>query len=165
MTDNPATGSFIKLTADIVSAYVSNNSVPSTDLPALIGQVQSGKLKVLKLNVDEAMNSAGRYNIRGIPTILVFKNGQVVLRIVDCLGWIAWCWPAQSGCSFSFSAPSELSEIGETALRGSEHFKSIERWYSGSGLLKVDTGVGEADPILCSANRKCQSDTFLFEAV
>ena len=35
----------------------------------------AGKLKVTKLNVDEAMNSAGRYNIRGIPTLLVFKNG------------------------------------------------------------------------------------------
>ena len=32
---------FIKLAADIVSAFVSNNSVPATDLPALIGSVHS----------------------------------------------------------------------------------------------------------------------------
>ena len=38
MSDNTSGGTFIKLTADIVSAYVSNNSVPSADLPALIGQ-------------------------------------------------------------------------------------------------------------------------------
>src|SRR5215813_347438 len=38
-----------------------------------------------KLNVDEAMNSAGRYNIRGIPTLLVFKNGQVVEQIVGAV--------------------------------------------------------------------------------
>jgi thioredoxin 1 len=44
-----------------------------------------GKLKVTKLNVDEAMNSAGRYNIRGIPTLLVFKNGQVVEQIVGAV--------------------------------------------------------------------------------
>jgi len=44
-----------------------------------------GKLKVMKLNVDEAMNSAGRYNIRGIPTLLVFKNGQVVEQIVGAV--------------------------------------------------------------------------------
>ena len=39
----------------------------------------------MKLNVDEAMNSAGRYNIRGIPTLLVFKNGQVVEQIVGAV--------------------------------------------------------------------------------
>src|SRR5882762_8212783 len=38
-----------------------------------------------KLKVDEAMNSAGRYNIRGIPTLLVFKNGQVVEQIVGAV--------------------------------------------------------------------------------
>ena len=45
----------------------------------------AGKIKVAKLNVDEAMNSAGRYNIRGIPTILVFKGGQVVEQIVGAV--------------------------------------------------------------------------------
>ena len=45
----------------------------------------AGKLKVMKLNVDEAMNSAGRFNIRGIPTLLVFKNGQVVEQIVGAV--------------------------------------------------------------------------------
>jgi thioredoxin len=42
-------------------------------------------LKVTKLNVDEAMNSAGRFNIRGIPTLLVFKDGQVVEQIVGAV--------------------------------------------------------------------------------
>ena len=46
MSDNAPGGGFIKLTADIVSAYVSNNSVPSTDLPALIGQVHSALSRV-----------------------------------------------------------------------------------------------------------------------
>ncbi len=45
----------------------------------------AGKVKVTKLNVDEAMNSAGRYNIRGIPTLLVFKGGQVVGQIVGAV--------------------------------------------------------------------------------
>ena len=52
---------------------------------AEIAQDYEGKLKVTKLNVDEAMNSAGRYNIRGIPTLLVFKNGQVVEQIVGAV--------------------------------------------------------------------------------
>lgn len=49
---------------------------------AEIAQDYAGKLKVMKLNVDEAMNSASRYDIRGIPTLVVFKNGQVVEKIV-----------------------------------------------------------------------------------
>lgn len=46
MGDNTSTGTFIELTASIVSAYVSNNSVPAADLPALIGQVHSALTRV-----------------------------------------------------------------------------------------------------------------------
>ena len=46
MSDNSSGGKFIELTAEIVSAYVSNNSVPSGDLPALIGHVHSALSRV-----------------------------------------------------------------------------------------------------------------------
>ncbi|MBO6757754.1 MAG: MucR family transcriptional regulator [Roseibium sp.] len=39
MTENPVDSNLIDLTADIVSAYVSNNTVASTDLPTLINEV------------------------------------------------------------------------------------------------------------------------------
>ena len=35
------------------------------------------RLKIAKLNVDENRESAGRYGVRGIPTLIVFKNGNV----------------------------------------------------------------------------------------
>ena len=41
MSDNTSSGNFIQLTAEIVSAYVSNNSVSAGDLPGLINQVHS----------------------------------------------------------------------------------------------------------------------------
>jgi thioredoxin 1 len=41
-----------------------------------------GKLKVMKLNTDEAPEVAGRYQIMSIPSILFFKGGQVVEKIV-----------------------------------------------------------------------------------
>jgi len=41
MTDNPVDANLIDLTADIVSAYVSNNTVASTDLPGLINEVHT----------------------------------------------------------------------------------------------------------------------------
>ena len=46
MTDNSGS-SYIELTANIVSAYVSNNTVASADIPALISQVHTALLNVL----------------------------------------------------------------------------------------------------------------------
>jgi thioredoxin 1 len=45
----------------------------------------SGKLKVVKMNVDENINTPGKYNIRGIPTLLIFKNGDVADQIVGAV--------------------------------------------------------------------------------
>jgi thioredoxin 1 len=47
-----------------------------------IARENAGKLKVVKLNVDENINAAGKFNIRGIPTLLVFKGGQVADQLV-----------------------------------------------------------------------------------
>jgi thioredoxin 1 len=41
-----------------------------------------GKVKVCKLNTDESPETAGGFNISSIPTVLVFKDGQVVDRLV-----------------------------------------------------------------------------------
>ncbi len=41
-----------------------------------------GKLRVRKLNTDENPEIAGRYQIMSIPTILFFKNGQPVEKLV-----------------------------------------------------------------------------------
>ena len=50
-----------------------------------IARENVGKVKVVKLNVDENMTAAGKYNIRGIPTLLVFKGGQVADQIVGAV--------------------------------------------------------------------------------
>jgi thioredoxin 1 len=41
-----------------------------------------GKAKFFKLNTDENPDLASRYKIRGIPTLMFFKNGQAVEQIV-----------------------------------------------------------------------------------
>src|SRR5947209_4288916 len=46
MSDNSSGGTFIELTATIVSAYVSNNSVPAQDLSSLIDQVHTALTRV-----------------------------------------------------------------------------------------------------------------------
>jgi thioredoxin 1 len=45
----------------------------------------SGKLKVGKLNTDDSPGVASRYGIMSIPTILLFKNGEIVDRIVGAV--------------------------------------------------------------------------------
>ena len=47
-----------------------------------IAEKYDGKAKVVKLNVDENMITAGKYNIRGIPTLLLFKGGVIKEQIV-----------------------------------------------------------------------------------
>ena len=42
----------------------------------------AGKVKVAKVNVDENQALAGRYRIMSIPTMLMFKNGEVVGQMV-----------------------------------------------------------------------------------
>jgi predicted transcriptional regulator len=46
MNETQSSGNFIELAADIVSAYVSNNSVPASDLPNLINEIHSALLRV-----------------------------------------------------------------------------------------------------------------------
>jgi len=46
----------------------------------------AGRVKVGKLNVDENNSTAMRYNIRGIPTLLLFKGGRVVEQKVGAVG-------------------------------------------------------------------------------
>lgn len=41
-----------------------------------------GRAKVVKLNVDENGETSARYNIRGIPTLLLFKDGMIKDQIV-----------------------------------------------------------------------------------
>ncbi len=42
-----------------------------------ISQDYAGKLKIAKLNIDENPNTPPKFGIRGIPTLMIYKNGQV----------------------------------------------------------------------------------------
>ena len=50
-----------------------------------IANEYTGKLKVLKLNTDENPKTAQSYRISGIPSLMVFKNGQPVEQVVGAV--------------------------------------------------------------------------------
>ena len=51
-------------------------------LEDLAAQISDPNVKIVKLNVDEAPQIAARYGIRAIPTLLLFKDGQVLRQFV-----------------------------------------------------------------------------------
>ena len=44
-----------------------------------------GKLQVVKMNVDENRDIPGKFNIRGIPTLMLFKDGKLAATKVGAL--------------------------------------------------------------------------------
>ncbi|HYW44900.1 MAG TPA: thioredoxin [Bryobacteraceae bacterium] len=52
----------------------------------VVANEYAGRLKVGKLDVDNNGDTAMRYNIRGIPTLLLFKGGNVVEQRVGAVG-------------------------------------------------------------------------------
>ena len=47
-----------------------------------LAQEYKDKVKVVKVNVDESPDAPQTYKVRGIPTMIFFKNGQVVDQLV-----------------------------------------------------------------------------------
>ena len=47
-----------------------------------ITKTYQGKIKVCKVNVDEAPNTASSYGIMSIPTLAIFKNGKIADKVV-----------------------------------------------------------------------------------
>ena len=50
-----------------------------------VAREYSGKLKIAKLNIDENQDTPPKYGIRGIPTLMLFKNGNVEATKVGAL--------------------------------------------------------------------------------
>ena len=50
-----------------------------------VAKEYAGKLKVAKLNIDDNPKTPGEFGIRGIPTLLLFKNGAVEAQKVGAL--------------------------------------------------------------------------------
>ncbi len=45
----------------------------------------NGKIKIVKLNTDENLKTAKEYSVSGLPTLLIFKDGKPVERLVGLM--------------------------------------------------------------------------------
>lgn len=62
---------------------------PCVALAPVLDEVASERgdsLRVMKVNVDENQALAGRFAVRGIPTLLLFKNGEIAGQKVGAAG-------------------------------------------------------------------------------
>ena len=75
-----------------------------------------GKLKVCKLNIDENQDTPPKYGVRGIPTLMLFKDGNVEATKVGALSSRSW---RPSSTPISEPGPGLA---GKPAIRGAFAF-------------------------------------------
>lgn len=88
VTDNDFDGEVLKSSVPVLVDFWAEWCGPCRALAPKLEEISKelgAKLKVLKMNVDENPNMPVRYGVRGIPTMIIFKNGKQVGQVVGNL--------------------------------------------------------------------------------
>ena len=89
VSENNFTNEVIQSKTPVLVDFWAEWCGPCKMLSPIIDEVSEelkGKLKVVKVNVDEAQELAAQHNIMSIPTLLIYKNGQVVDMMIGAMG-------------------------------------------------------------------------------
>jgi thioredoxin 1 len=88
VTDATFESDVLKSDAPVLVDYWAEWCGPCKMIAPILAEVSrdyDGKLTIAKLNVDENQSVPAKYGIRGIPTLMLFKNGAIVGTKVGAL--------------------------------------------------------------------------------
>ena len=88
VTDSTFESEVLKSTTPVLVDYWAEWCGPCKMIAPILDDVAreyAGKLKIAKLNIDENQDTPPKYGIRGIPTLMLFKNGDVAATKVGAL--------------------------------------------------------------------------------
>ena len=80
LTDDTFEDEVLKSSAPVLVDYWAEWCGPCKMIAPILDEIASeytGKIKVAKLNIDDNPQTPPKYGIRGIPTLMLFKNGNV----------------------------------------------------------------------------------------
>jgi thioredoxin 1 len=84
VTDATFEGEVLKSETPVLVDFWAEWCAPCRRVAPIVKEIADSygeKLKVVKINIDESPQTPGTYGIRSIPTILAFKDGQVVSQL------------------------------------------------------------------------------------
>lgn len=81
VTDNEFETEVLKADGPVMVDFWAEWCGPCKALSPIVDEVANemgDKLKIVKINIDESPNAPTKYGVRGIPTLMMFKGGEVV---------------------------------------------------------------------------------------
>jgi len=85
VTDDSFDAEVLKSSTPVLVDFWASWCAPCKAISPLVDALASeydGKVKVTKVNVDENPATPGKYGVRGIPTLILFKDGKIVDQLV-----------------------------------------------------------------------------------
>jgi thioredoxin 1 len=88
VTDATFEDDVVKATGPVLVDFWAEWCAPCKMIAPMLGEIADeykGKVSIVKLNIDESPKTPQKFNVRGIPTLILFKNGQVEGQKVGAL--------------------------------------------------------------------------------